>query len=109
AKLEIFVAEPVPAVGIVEVQDAEGIVFAADQRTTDGRSDLLHENRLPAEPGVLGGVGVKDCDWIVDCRSRDRLRYRAMGFHATFVPRNLRNQFVAIEQENRDAIDLENL
>src|SRR6185436_21126754 len=108
AKLEIFVAEPVPAVGIVEVQDAEGIVFAADERTTDGGSDLLHENRLPAEPGVLAGVVGKDCHSIVDCRSRDRLRYRAMGFNAAFVPRDLRNQLVAVEQENRDAIDLEN-
>ena len=76
----------------------------------DRRANLLHEDRLSAEARVFAGVVGEDRDLVLERRARDRLRNARAAVAAALVARDLGNELaVVVEQQDRDAIDLENL
>ena len=88
---------------IVDVQNAEHPILGADEWAADGRSDLLHENRLAAEARILTGVVGKDRHLVLDHLARDRLRHRPRLGAATLVAGNLGRELSAfLAQLNRD-------
>src|SRR6185312_3695602 len=110
AELEVLVDQPVGRRHVVDVENAEGAVFAADERAADRRANLLHEDRLAAEPRVFAGIVGENRNFVLERFAGDRLRHGTGRVAAALVARDLRHEVaIVVDQQNRDAIHLENL
>ena len=108
--LEIVLAEAVRRRHVVDVEHAEHAVFAADQRTADRRRICCMRIDWPpkrvSSPALSERIATLSCDDL----ARDRLRHGARLLAAALVARDLRYQLLSIlAEQDRDAIDLENL
>ena len=94
----------------IDVQHSERPPLAAHERYTDRRTHLLHHDRLPGEPGVLAGVVGEDRHLVVERSPRDRPWNLARGVRAFTVAGELRLQVAPlVDEDDRDAVDLEDL
>ena len=99
------------AVDVVDVENAERLVLAADERDADRRANLLHEDRLAAEARVLAGVVGENRDLVLERRAGDRLRHRARACRRRVCRAQIfgTSSPCSSSEKNGDAIDLENL
>src|SRR5689334_16025588 len=98
-EFEIVFAESMTGFDVVDVQHAECVVFAPDERAANGRANLLHDDRLAAKTRVLPCIVRENRNLVVQRGPRDGLRDRTVGGAAVFLSGDLWYELVAIEQE----------